>query len=237
MTRCASWRSSRRASISGSSDWPMSTIWMSFSVSVSRLEMRRICSSTSGDRSCASSSRSTTSRSAARASSRKRCSASTWSLSDVPVAVTWRSSRIVAQQLDRRHRGVEDDGGGGARVEAGKEVAGESRLARSHLAGDEDEAALLLATELQVGERLGVALGQVQVLGVRGQVERLLREAVVALVHLALRRRVDERADAVAGGIAEDQELDADLLLCPRGARGRPCPRRGSRRRRRAAGR
>ena len=68
---------------------------MSFSVSVSRLEMRRICSSTSAERSCASSIRRTTLRFAARDSSRKRCSASTRLFFEAPSGFTCRSSRTV----------------------------------------------------------------------------------------------------------------------------------------------
>ena len=40
----------------------------------------------------------------------------------------------------------------------GQEIAGESRLARAHLAGDEDEPAPLAMAELEVGERLRVPL-------------------------------------------------------------------------------
>ena len=88
-----------------------------------------------------------------------------------------------AQQLGRGERRIEHEGSGGARVEPREEIARERRLARSHLTGDEDESAPLAPAELQVGEGLRVALGQVEVLGVRGEVEGLLREPVVGLVH------------------------------------------------------
>jgi hypothetical protein len=114
-----------------------------------------------------------------------------------------------AQQLGRGQGGVEHERGGGARIEARQEVARERGLARADLARDEDEPALLLAPELEVREGLGVTLGEVQVLGVGGQVERLLREAVEGLVHL-LPSTLDVAADAVAGPVAEDQELDAE---------------------------
>src|SRR5262249_47713361 len=88
-----------------------------------------------------------------------------------------------AQQLGRGEGGVDDEGGGRARVQPGEEVAGQRRLARSDLAGDEDGPALLLAPELEVGEGLGVALRQVEVLGIGCEVERLLGESVEGLVH------------------------------------------------------
>ena len=136
----------------------MSTIWISFSVSVSRFEMRRTCSSTSGREVLRLVDEQHDVAAFARApASRKRWSASTWSFSEVARGRDVQVLEDRAQQLGRGERGVEHERGGGARVEAGEEVAGERRLARAHLARDEDEAAPLLAPELEVREGLGVA--------------------------------------------------------------------------------
>src|SRR6185436_4050097 len=57
------------------------------------------------------------------------------------------------------------------------------RLARAHLARDQDEAAPLAPPELEVGERLLVTAREVEVLRVGGEVEGLLAEAVERFVH------------------------------------------------------
>jgi hypothetical protein len=88
-----------------------------------------------------------------------------------------------AEELRGGERRIDHEGGGRARVEPGEEIAGQRRLAGTHLAGDEDEPALLLAAELEVREGLGVALRQIEVLGVGREVERLLGQAVEGLVH------------------------------------------------------
>ena len=157
---------------------------MSFSVSVSRFERRRTCSSTSG-------------REVLRLVDQQHDVAAGGAgleeeavqrvdqalLASRPRGFTCRSSRIGAQELGRGERGVEHDRGVGVGAELREEVARERRLAGAHLAGDEDEAAALAPAELEVGEGLRVPLGQVQVLRVRREVEGLLAEAVPGLVH------------------------------------------------------
>ena len=95
-------------------------------------------------------------------------------LSDVPVAGTCRSSRIERSSSAARERGVEHERGGVSGVEPRQEVARERGLARAHLARDQDEAAPLLAPELEVREGLGVLGREVEVLRVGGEVEGLL---------------------------------------------------------------
>ena len=88
-----------------------------------------------------------------------------------------------AEELVGGERGVEDERGVGVGPELREEVAGERRLAGAHLAGDQDEAAALAPAELEVGEGLGVPVGEVEVLRVGSEVEGLLAEAVPGLVH------------------------------------------------------
>jgi hypothetical protein len=88
-----------------------------------------------------------------------------------------------AQELGGGEGRIHDDGGGGVVGELAQEVAGERRLARPHLAGEQDEPAALALPELEVGEGLGVPSREVEILGVGGEVERLLGEAVPGFVH------------------------------------------------------
>ena len=124
----------------------------------------------------------------------------------VTTAGTTRDVKVVedrAEELGRGQGGVEHHRGVRLRGQVGQEVACERRLARAHLAGDEDEAAPLAVAELEMGEGLGVPLGEIEVLGIRGQVEGLLGEAVPLADRIEGQR---ERVDAT-------NEVESELLL------------------------
>jgi hypothetical protein len=87
------------------------------------------------------------------------------------------------QELGRGEGRVEDDRRGRALGQLAHEVARGGGLARPHLARDQDEAAALAPSELEVREGLAVPPRQIEVLRVGGEVEGLLGEAVVGLVH------------------------------------------------------
>jgi hypothetical protein len=84
----------------------------------------------------------------------------------------------VLQQAVEREGGVVDvrDRGGG--IELLQQRLEQRRLARADLAGEDDEAFTLLDAVLELGEGFPVPGGQEQEPGVRGEVERVLRELI-----------------------------------------------------------
>ena len=87
------------------------------------------------------------------------------------------------EQFLHRQLGVEDVGDIAGFRNLLEQAAADGRLARSDLAGEQDESAIAAHAVEQVRERLLVALAQVEVARVRRNGERRFGEAKVALVH------------------------------------------------------
>ncbi len=137
------------------------------------------------------------------------------------------------EQLGRGEDRVEHHRGCGVLGQTCQEVAGQGGLARAHLARDQDEAAALATSELEVGERLGVPLREVEKFRVGGEVEGFLGEPVPLFVHGAAPTREFSTGQARSRRAASGRAILRRWARCgsrPEGARCRgpftdPAPR------------
>ena len=101
----------------------------------------------------------------------------------------------VLEDAVKRQRRVDDERDRGLSVEALTKGVKQGRLARAHLAGQDDKALPLLGPVQELGQRLPVPRAHVEKLRVRGRVERLFRQPVERQVHVTiLTRRHASRA-------------------------------------------
>ena len=181
--RCFSWRSSGDSSRTSSSGCPISTIWRSFEVSVSRFEQPHLLEGLALEilRLVDDQQDALLIPLLLDQETVQRIVQGALRVALVGEAPNLRIDRL--QQLETGELRIEDEGHLALGAEALEQRAAERRLSGTDFTGNRDEALALLDAIQQVGQRFAMRLRQEQKTGIRAQRERFFAQAIERGIH------------------------------------------------------